>query len=155
MHLQSVFTCCNCRKSGSKDMSAYFQVFFNSIATRKRAVLRRCNFQTIALKSLERETRGEKNKPETIPSLAFSLPSNKLTCLEQKRKYLVLLQAEALQAEMCCMHWPKEKGDCLTACRHCTICGLTCSRKSCSWSTGCYVGSPCLLLQGQSHKMWT
>lgn len=114
MHLKSVFTCCNCRKSGSKDLSAYFQVFLNSIATRKRVVLRRCNFQTITLKSLEREKGGEKNKPETIPSLAFSLPSNKLTCLEQKRKHLVLQQGEALQAEMCCMHWPKEKGDCLT-----------------------------------------
>lgn len=89
-HPKSVFTCCNCRKSRSKDLSAYFQVFLNSIATRKRAVLRRCNFQTITLKSLEREKGVEKNKPEIIPSLAFSLPSNKLTCLEQKRKYLIL-----------------------------------------------------------------
>lgn len=92
MHLKSVFTCCNCRKSGSKDLSAYFQVFLNSIDTKRRAVLRRCNFQTITFKSLEREKGGEKNKPEIIPLLAFSLPSNKLTCLEQKKKYLVLLQ---------------------------------------------------------------
>lgn len=60
MHLKSIFTCCNCRKSGSKDLSAYFQVFLNSIATRKRAVLRRCNFQTITLKSLENERGGRK-----------------------------------------------------------------------------------------------
>lgn len=93
MHLKSIFTCCNCRKSGSKDLSGYFQVFLNRIATRKRAVLRRCNFQTITLKSLENEKGGEKNKLEIIPSLAFSLPSYKLTCLEQKRKYLILLQS--------------------------------------------------------------
>lgn len=104
MHLKNVFTCCNCRKSEIKDLSAYFQIFLNSIATRKRAVLRRCNFETITLKLLERKKGGEKNKPEIIPSLAFSLPSNKLTCLEQKKKNLVLLQSPRH-----CKHQPEEK----------------------------------------------
>lgn len=82
-------------------MSAYFQVFLNSIATRKSAVLRRCIFQTITLKSLESQKGREKKKPEIIPSLAFSLPSNKLTCLEQKRKYLVLLQSPRHCKQIC------------------------------------------------------
>lgn len=36
---------------------------------------------------------GKKNKPEIISSLAFSLPSNKLTRLERKRKHPVFLQS--------------------------------------------------------------
>lgn len=93
MHLKSIFTCCNCRKSGSKDLSAYFQVFLNNIATRKSAVFKEMYFSNHYFEITRKPKGGRKNKPEIIPSLAFSLPNNKLTCLEQKRKYLVLLQS--------------------------------------------------------------
>lgn len=49
VHLKSIFTCCNCRMSQSRDLSAYFQVSLISIFTRKRAVFRIRNFQTITL----------------------------------------------------------------------------------------------------------
>lgn len=52
----------------------------------------------------------KKNNPEIIPPLEFGLPSNKPTCLAQKKEASgSSAKSQALQAEMCCVHQPKEK----------------------------------------------
>lgn len=50
---------------------------------------------------IARKGKGGEKKPDIFPSLAFSLPSNKLVCLEQKRKHLVLLQSPRHCKQIC------------------------------------------------------